>query len=117
MNIVRIQKWLLVSSLAIAVAWSLLMWAVYGVLSVTDEGLATLLSRVGASPATEEWTLWLGLLAQEASNIAVILMWSVWIVSLVLLTWFARTALGRWPKIYDRLHSRTHTRERKEIAP
>jgi len=105
MNIVRIQKWLLVSSLAIAVAWSLLMWAVYGVLSVTDEGLATLLSRVGASPATEEWTLWLGLLAQNVGNIAVILMWSVGIAALVLLTWLARAIVGRWPKIYERLHS------------
>lgn len=105
MNMVRTQKWLLVSSLVIAAAWSLLMRAVYGVLSVTDEGLTTLISRLGVPPQTEEWTLWMGLLVQDVGNIAVIVVWSVGMVALVLLTWLARPVLVHWPRIHERLHS------------
>lgn len=105
MNIVRTQKWLLVSSLAIAVGWSVLMWAVYGVLSVSDEGLTTLLSRLGVSPQTEQWTLWIGSIAQDVGNVAVILVWSVGMVALGLLTWLARAVLARWPRIHERLQS------------
>lgn len=96
MNIQRVPKWLVIASLVLATIWTLLMWALYGTLSITDQGVASLLAALGASPQIEGWALWAGHFAQDVGNVVVILVWSVGLAALFLLTWAARFIMKWW---------------------